>query len=175
MTLDELAKDFGINPDEDLEKTASENNEALELNNELGGNMSLQDLYNETLGDEGYEKIAEAEAYEFHEMEKIASEQRAYGKFMAHGFADELEKIAEEKEIAQMAADEKLPTQLDAEGAMGTKIGDKGMLRVNTSEARNANSDALKEKKINRIMGKGEKVDSDSALGEDHLVAKDAN
>jgi len=69
-------------------------------------NMSLQDLHNEYFGEEQYseeelEKIAEAEAYEAYEAEKTAAEAVAAGRFMARGYADELEKLASESKVIQ--------------------------------------------------------------------------
>lgn len=183
-TLAELCKEYGIDPDleEGQEKTASvQNEEVSKINEELnGGNdMGLQNLYNDVFEGEELEKIAEMEAQgytsEEEAMEKVASDYVAAGRFMARGFYDELEKIAEAKEVFQMSDSEKLPTQLHAEGANGTQIDDDSQLSVNTLEARKANADALKEKKVNKIMGKKESVNVSGQVGEDHMVAPDAN
>lgn len=173
-TLSELCKEFGINSgdNESLEKTASAETEAAQLNDELsqetnsengGDDMGLSELYNDTFGSEevqndttqdvDLEKVAAAEAEalaaaqaeEDGGMEKLAAEWDAAGRFMAHGFFDELEKIA--AAVEQMSDSEKLPQQLHAEGANKTQINDDSKLAVNNAEARNANADALKEKK----------------------------
>lgn len=147
--------------------------------------MSLTDTYNETFASDeenedlenvDLEKLAAAEAAaegEDHEgHEKLAADYVAAGRFMARGFQDELEKLA--GAVVQQSDSEKIPQQFHAEGANGTQINDDSKLAVNTAEARNANADALKEKKVNKIMGKGKTVNVSGAVGQDNLVAVDA-
>ena len=74
-----------------------------------------------------------------------------------------------------MSDSEKLPVQLKAEGAAGTQIDDDSKMAVNTPEARAANADALKEKKVEKIMGLKKGVNPAGQTGEDHKVAPDAN
>ena len=183
-TLRELCDDYGIAPEENMEKVAEANNEESELNKELNGgdDMNLTELYNDTFNEESIEenvneeidleKIAAAEAEEEEMMEKIASDYVAAGRFMARGFYDEMEKLA--AAVEQMSDSETLPVQLKAEGTGGVTEDDDAKMEVNTPEAKAANADALKEEKVNKIMGKPAHKNVDGAVGEDKKVAKDA-
>lgn len=71
--------------------------------------MGLNDLYNDCfeadqVEAEELEKIAEAEAYEEEAMEKVASDYVAAGRFMARGYADEMEKLAADSNILNLLA-----------------------------------------------------------------------
>lgn len=186
-TLEELCKQYDIDLNEGQEKTASAHStpdasaitEELgsvdvntEKNSDGGNNMSLSDLYNEAFTEEQVVEETEMDKVAEAELEKVASDYIAAGRFMARGFYDEITKIAsapsQEKEDAEVEA------QLHAVGAAKTEVSDKSGLKVNTSEARDTYKDVLKEKYINAMLNKKNGVNVSGSTGEDHKVAPDA-
>ena len=187
-TLEELCKNYGVNTDEQ-EKVASVpgDSEVEQLTEEVtntqvegettatengGEDMGLHEMYEEVFANEEQEQVEKTASAD--EMEKVAADYVAAGRFMARGFADEMEKIASERATEQMSDTEKIPTQLHAEGAMGAQINDDAPIPTNTEEARNANSDALREKYVWKMLGKKKGLNPSGQTGEDHKVARDA-
>jgi len=182
-TLAEMCEAYDIPLESEQEKVASQDSEAAQLQEEVnnsntdgGEDMGLSELY-EALNEDEMEKEAGVEENEETELddeglEKLAEDYVAAGRFMARGFYDELEKLAAIPE--QKSDSEKREVMLHAEGANKTQRDDDSKLAVNTPEARNANADALKEKYVNAMVGKGGTKNVSGAVGEDHKVAPDA-
>ena len=171
---------------ESKEEPKKENNNE-DMKKEGGFNMSsLRDVYEAIMNQDDQEKVAQVQDNqlteedlekiaqdELEEMEKQAEDLRTAGRFMAHGFMDELNKIAEAVAEAPVHEGEsrEIPQQLPTNFAGKEKLDTTGA----EVQTQNDVKDVLVEKAVQDLLMKKKGLNPSGQTGQDNKIAPDAN